>query len=367
MRKKFHSILLIAVTAVTLFGLSAYSLLKAPETYSLSERRTLAQAPKMTAETLESGRFMSDFETYTLDQFPMRDTFRRLKAEASRHLFHQKDNHGLYLEQGYVSNLEYPMNAAKVERNAKKLRQIYHSLLADSSCTLYQAVIPDKNAFLAPLGDYPLMDYAHFTQTWTGYLDYAQPIDLSETLFLGSFFRTDQHWRQDALYPVANRLAEAMGIELDLTFTEQLLDAPFYGAYCGQAALNLKPDQLYYLTNDVLDSCTVTGYGTGKAKERPMYDMEKAHGRDPYEMFLCGSDPLVVIENPNAETDKELVVFRDSFASTLVPLLVPGYAKITMVDLRYMNSALLGSLVDFQEQDVLFLYSTLVLNNTISQ
>lgn len=367
MSKKFKHILLIAVTAVTLFGFSVSNLLKAPDAYSLSERRTLAQMPKVTAETLESGRFMADFETYSLDQFPMRDTFRRLMAESARHLFRQKDNHGLYVQSGYVSKLEYPMNEAKVERNAKKLRQIYDKFLKDTDCTLYQAVIPDKNAFLAPLGGYPTMDYDQFIETWTSSLDYAQPIDLSDTLFLGSFFRTDQHWRQDALYPVADRLAESMGVEPHLDFTETLLDAPFYGAYCGQAALNLKPDELFYLTSDTLNACTVTGYGSGKPKTQPMYDMDKAHGRDPYEMFLCGSDPLVIVENPNADTDRELVVFRDSFGSTLIPLLVPSYAKITMVDLRYLNSSLLGSFVDFQQQDVLFLYSTLVLNNTISQ
>lgn len=366
MRKNFQYLLLIAVTALTLFGFSAYCLLKPAESYSLSERRTLAQRPALSAETLESGRFMSDFESYSLDQFPLRDTFRRLKAMSARYLFRQKDNHGLYIEKGYVSKLEYPMNEAKLERNAQKLRQVYDKFISGTGCTVYQSVIPDKNAFLAPVGGYPQMDYDAFITKWTGLLDYASPIDLTDTLTLDSFFRTDQHWRQDALRPVASHLVEAMGVEPIPDFTDTLLDAPFYGAYCGQAALPLKPDALYYLTNDVLEGCTVTSWNTGKPVVRPVYDMDKAHGRDPYEMFLCGSDPLVVVENPAADTDKELVVFRDSFGSTLVPLLIPSYAKITMVDLRYMQSAMLGNFIDFDRQDVLFLYSTLVLNNTIS-
>lgn len=94
--------------------------------------------------------------------------------------------------------------------------------------------------------------------------------------------------------------------------------------------------------------------------------MEKAASRDPYEIFLGGADPLIIIENPNAEREKELVVFRDSFGSSLVPLLVSEYSKVTLIDTRYMQSAAIGSFVKFDNQDVLFLYSTLILNNSLA-
>ena len=81
-------------------------------------------------------------------------------------------------------------------------------------------------------------------------------------------------------------------------------------------------------------------------------------------MFLSGARSLLTIENPNAKTDKELIVFRDSFGSSMVPLLVQDYKTVTLVDIRYMNPAMLGRFVDFHGQDVLFLYSTLVLNNS---
>lgn len=58
------------------------------------------------------------------------------------------------------------------------------------------------------------------------------------------------------------------------------------------------------------------------------------------------------------------MVFRDSFGSSLVPLLVQDYAKVTLVDIRYVASDFVGQFVDFHGQDVLFLYSTLVLNSS---
>ena len=73
---------------------------------------------------------------------------------------------------------------------------------------------------------------------------------------------------------------------------------------------------------------------------------------------------LLSIENPNAETDRELIVFRDSFGSSLAPLLAEGYAKITLADIRYLPSSQMGKLLDFTDTDVLFLYSVPVLNNS---
>ena len=92
--------------------------------------------------------------------------------------------------------------------------------------------------------------------------------------------------------------------------------------------------------------------------------MEKAAGNAPYEMFLSGPISLMEINNPSAKTERELVIFRDSFGSAIAPLLAEGYSKITLVDIRYISSNYIGQLVDFEDADVLFLYSTLVLNNS---
>ncbi|MBQ5777396.1 MAG: hypothetical protein IIV97_01125, partial [Oscillospiraceae bacterium] len=56
---------------------------------------------------------------------------------------------------------------------------------------------------------------------------------------------------------------------------------------------------------------------------------------------------------------------RDSFCSSLLPLFAEEYAKITAVDIRYIPSAALGNFIpDFDGADVLFLYSTGMLNQS---
>ena len=60
------------------------------------------------------------------------------------------------------------------------------------------------------------------------------------------------------------------------------------------------------------------------------------------------------------------MVFRDSYASSLIPLLVSGYKKITVVDTRYISPKILNEYINFSNQDILFIYSILVINNSTS-
>ena len=81
---------------------------------------------------------------------------------------------------------------------------------------------------------------------------------------------------------------------------------------------------------------------------------------------MSGSKSLLRIDNPAAENDRTRVVFRDSFGSSLSPLLAEGYSTVYVVDIRYISPTLIGRFVDFENSDVLFIYSTLVLNNSVT-
>ena len=88
------------------FALSVGAWLKPAAEYSATERRKLEQFPKLTLESVAEGKFMTDFEKYTLDQFPLRDGFRSLKAWVSQHIFGKLDNNDIYVENGYAVKME---------------------------------------------------------------------------------------------------------------------------------------------------------------------------------------------------------------------------------------------------------------------
>ena len=344
-------------------GLAVLAWASPAEEVSEAERRPLAQFPQLSSSTLLSGKFMEDFEDYTLDQFPARDSFRQLKALFHYNVLGQLDNNGIYIADGYAAKLEYPLNTDALEHALSRFNWLYEKYLSQSGSRIFCAIVPDKSYYLAAEKGYPTMDYDALFEKVETAMPWAQHIDLTGNLAVEDYYYTDLHWRQEKLLPTAQALCQARGITaLDpQDFTETALDRPFYGVYHGQAALPLEAETLYILESDLLDQCSVYNYETGSYAQ--VYDMEKLTSKDLYDVFLSGPQSLLRIENPDAATEKELLVFRDSFGSSLVPLLVQDYAAVTLVDIRYISSQMLSRHIEFSGQDVLFLYSTLVLNN----
>ena len=362
MRESIKNIL-VSASFVAFVGLGALvSILTPSKESSDSERRKLEQFPDITVKSVLNTSFMKDFEKYTLDQFPLRDTFRRIKSLAHYYVFGQKDNNDIYLVDGVVSKLEYPLHENSVSGAAKKFESIYQKYFQPHGTKAYYSLIPDKNYFLAEKNGYPAMDYERLLALVSDNISSLSYIDIFPYLTIEDYYCTDTHWKQEAILDVADVLLKGMSAEFEeINYTSNVHN-PFYGVYYGQAALPMKPDTLTYLTNDTLDNCTVYDHETGK--NGGIYDLSELKSSDPYEVYLYGAAALLTIENTNEESDRELVIFRDSFGSSIAPLLMKGYSKITLVDIRYISSEYLGQMIDFSKtDDVLFLYSTMVLNN----
>ena len=62
-------------------------------------------------------------------------------------------------------------------------------------------------------------------------------------------------------------------------------------------------------------------------------ESEKGEGCD---RLLGGSKSLITIENPNIATDQGIVIFLDSFGSSMAPFLAEADSKITLIDTRYL-------------------------------
>ena len=334
---------------------------------SESERRPLDQMPEISLETVLNGKFMSEFEGYTLDQFPLRDTFRQIKSLFHYYVLNQSDNNDIYVVDGYAAKLEYPLNQDSVAHAINKFSFVYDKYLKDTGSTVFMTVVPDKGYYLAEENGYLAMDYAGMMNGFKEGMPWATHIDLTGSLNAESYYFTDTHWRQEHLLNAADTICQAMGVTgfpAD-SFTKTALDRPFYGVYYGQAALPLQPETLYIMENKILAQCKVYDHESGQYMD--VYNMDMLASKDLYDVFLGGAKSLLTIENPNATTERELIVFRDSFGSSITPLLVKDYTKVTLVDIRYLSSQMLDRFVEFHGQDVLFLYSTLVLNtsNTI--
>ena len=269
----------------------------------------------------------------------------------------------VYVYQGYAVTTEAGYDQKSLDYAALKFQQLYDSYLTGNDGHIYLSVVPDKGSFTAPPEGYTPASAQETADTLLAQLDFVQYVDIAPGLTLEDYYRTDPHWRQECLVATAQTLAQAMDVPLAGDFQENAIDVPFYGAYAEKAGEPLVADTLRYLTGEVLDACTVYDYETDA--QEPLYDLSAVETDTPYDLYLQGSRSLLRIDSPLSATDRTLVVFRDSFGSSLIPLLAESYRTIYAVDIRYLSSQMVGRFLSFDgSEDVLFLYSTLVLQNS---
>lgn len=269
----------------------------------------------------------------------------------------------VYVYQGYAVTTEAGYDQKSLDYAALKFQQLYDSYLTGNDGHIYLSVVPDKGSFTAPPEGYTPASAQETADTLLAQLDFVQYVDIAPGLTLEDYYRTDPHWRQECLVATAQTLAQAMDVPLAGDFQENAIDVPFYGAYAEKAGEPLVADTLRYLTGEVLDACTVYDYETDA--QETLYDLSAVETDTPYDLYLQGSRSLLRIDSPLSATDRTLVVFRDSFGSSLIPLLAESYRTIYAVDIRYLSSQMVGRFLSFDgSEDVLFLYSTLVLQNS---
>lgn len=371
---KIKNIIIATAFLVLLIGLPLISVIQKDADISVSERRPLTQLSgyselkdkaEANGEEYRLANYFSYLEKYLLDQFPARDFFRSIKAVTNKYLYQQKDAGGYFFADGTLSKLDTELSEKAVNDAMGRFNSILETCFNRGKPNVYFALVPDKNYYIADANGYLHYDYdAMINMLQSGLDERFQWIDVMDKLDIGDYYVTDPHWAQDQIIGVADHLLSSMGAEKtagDYEYTKVSLN-DFMGTYYGQAALPVEKDTLTYLTNDILENVVVTDL----EKNEVIKVHEEAYftNVDPYDVFLGGAKALLKIENPNAATNKQLVVFRDSFGSSMVPLLIAEYAEIIVVDIRYVAPSVLPKLVRFRGNcDVLFLYSTSVLNS----
>lgn len=358
MTDKVKNISITLIFVIIIIAMFLINIFKDDTLISVSERRKLEQFPEFTITKLFNGTFFSKFDKYVTDQFIGREIFRTSKVLAEKDLFGKQDYNNIYEKNGVLIEQTYPLDEKSVANLAGKINNIKNTYLTENNKTYY-TIVPDKNYFVDD-GNMRL-DYEKLVKIMNENLAWAEYIDIFDELDLSSYYLTDSHWKQECLQNVVNKIAQKMSLNLEMQYEEKkILD--FKGVYSGQYPVSTSGDELRILTNKILEECIVYNYETNTNSN--VYDMTKLSAYDKYDVFLSGATALLKIENPNAKSNKELIVFRDSYGSSLVPLLVEDYKAVMVVDTRYIKPKILGNYIEFNNQDVLFEYSVLLANNS---
>lgn len=364
MSEKQKDITITVLFVITIIGVFIANLLIKDNDISTSERRKLAKFPKITLDSIFKEPLNDYMEEYAMDQFMLRDEFRSIKTFVKLNILKQNDNNELFEINNNIYKMDYPLNENSVLNVANKINNIYNTYLNDSF-SVYYSIVPDKNYYIDDESMYLKLDYDKLEDIMSSNINSnIKYIDLFGILNESDYYMTDTHWKQENIVKVVEKIASQMGFvdRLSLKY-EKKEYGDFYGTYYGQLGKKLTPDKIYYLTNNTIDNAITYNYETNK--EAKIYDIKKADSSmDKYDLFLSGATPIIQIRNENAAIDKELIIFRDSFGSSISPLFTEAYSKITLVDIRYIATSLISNYIEFNNQDILFLYSTLVINES---
>ena len=302
---------------------------------SKEERRKLTQFKKIELSTIFSDdNYFSYLNDYFTDQFPYRNTFRKIKAIAGTKLFLKNENNNVFEKNGYLFELNTKVNENSINHLLSKINYVSDTYLQNKN--KYFVYIPDKNYYL------------------------------NDDLSLDSYYKTDIHWKNEKLEKVVNKI----GTKLNFNITFPNINntySPFYGSLYARISTNIKADTLNYLTSDIINNASVFNYE--KKEIQSVYTQKNLTNVDSYDVFLSGATPLLIINNNMSNNNRELIIFRDSFGSSITPLLIEAYKKITVIDLRYIGSKNLKEIeeISFNSvNDIIFLYSIPVINNSFA-
>ncbi|PKM73894.1 MAG: hypothetical protein CVU91_02275 [Firmicutes bacterium HGW-Firmicutes-16] len=339
-------------------------LLLPDKVFSERENRELTQAPAFSLESLFAKKFTTKFESYTTDQFPLRDSWTTLKAR-SEIAIGKEENKGVYLCKGdtLIEAYEAP-DQKQLDTNIDAVKSFAES----ASVPVYFALIPSNSEIHSDIipknapndSETDVINYCYENSG-------AKNIDIKASLLAHSyeyiFYRTDHHWTSLGAYYGYETLMNEMGyIPTPLSnFSPQTVSDEYYGTVYSKSGISwVKPDTMEIIAPQ--DASTeVMNYLAAEPVEGTMYDYAFLEKKDKYSMFMGGNTPLLKITTKNTDAPK-LLILRDSYMDSLLPFLQANFSEIDVMDLRYYKTQLMeSSVADYVKEngidEVLVCYS----------
>lgn len=325
------------------------------KTFSESENRSLAAFPNPNAASVLDGSWETGVNSWYADHFPFRDSWMSLQL-GFRALAGEKESGGVILgDDGWLflspdRGADSSDKTEAMERFAALYPDIRHyALIACDSRAVNSRYLP---------AGYPDVSQTDQLDLIAGALRSVKTVDVTEALRSAPgqvFYRTDHHWTGLGAYTAFGVLAPAMGIKAPDAEPQILtVSRSFEGTLASKSGRHGVTEQIDVYLPSQCPAYRVE-YPDGSVAGS-VFVPEKLDTRDQYAVYFGGNWSTVSITTA-AGTGRRLLVFKDSYANSLVPLLIPYFDRIVMIDPRYCYDDL--QLIMNQEDftDALFLYN----------
>jgi len=328
--------------------------------FSDQENRKLAQRPEFSLSALADGSFYGDLGDYLADQFPGRDLWIGLNLKLNQ-FFGQQESSGVYLgADGYLIQAPGEPDEENLQRNIRAINS-FGAKYGDLKRTM--AIIPnaatihaDKLPANAPVRD-QRADLADLSSRITGaaFADVTEALVSKQDEYL--FYKTDHHWTSLGACHAFTALAPTLGISAPAMDSYQVypVSDSFEGTLASRSGSHSEKDRVDIYVPDTPIQYHVT-YVESQQKTSTLYHREALQQKDHYTVFFGGNHSRVDITT-TADTDRCLLLLKDSYANCFVQFLYPHFDKILMIDPRYYYGDLENLISTQSVTDVLYLYN----------
>lgn len=326
---------------------------------SNSENRPLQGFPAISLKNIVSGDFTKELDTWFSDQFVGRDSLIHLKYVVQKMTGVKKiqdvflTDNGLMEDISEVNSEQYARNIAAINNFCQNHSARCGVLIAPTAANVLSSSLPkyaqtiDQNQQIDDL-------YSQLGET-------IQKIDvrnvLSEQKDQYLYYKSDHHWTSLGAYYAFTELASAFELgEVSLSdYDVYPVVYDFEGTLAKKVgSLMIKDEVDIYVSKNNPDY-VVMNDSTG-TKSRSIYNQSSIDSSNPYEVFLSGNSSLIQIESLN-DSQRHLLLIKDSYANSMIQFLLPYYRTITIVDPRYYYDDLERLYNTNLITDVLFLYN----------
>lgn len=349
----------IVVSLFIMFFMMA-SLIVPDKHFSERENRILAQRPHISIDSIIDGSYMQDMGTYSADQFLFRNMWISMRT-GYRNILGKYDSNGVY-----KGDNEYLFEDIVTPDNARLEENIYavNALAIETGIPVKILLAPDAASTLkkylpknAPVRDQnqdidivknSLVDGVGFIDVRNAFAEADPKTQL--------YYRTDHHWTTDGSYIAFMEAAKAMELDTsEIGYDYYALANDFSGTLAAKSGFSVKKDTIKaFIDNSNVQY--VVEYTEEAKKTASVYDEQKLKSNDKYAVFFGGNHTQVKIRT-NSNSERRLLVIKDSYANSFVPFLIPYYREIVMVDPRYYSDNMREMMKSEGIGEVLFLYN----------
>lgn len=327
--------------------------------FSPNENRFLEKFPSISINNIFDGTYMMKFESFVEDHFPFREFFLNLKTNVFKLAGMNKQSDVYYGKDGYL--LQEYNEAVNTNRIIKIVNKFVDTnkkvkvdfLLAPTSIYINSDKLPNK-AIVADQGK-EIEKYKE--QLNVNFIDVKDILLEKKDEYL--YYKTDHHWTTLGAYYAYLVYCENKNIAPYEYEFEQISD-DFYGTLYSKVIDNsLEKDIIHkVIDKDIYE----VYYKISDSTKDSMYEEKYLKGKDKYSYFLDNNHALITITNKTIKSNKELLVIKDSYANSFIPLIAKHYKKIHVIDPRYYKLSITDYISDNKISNVLFLYNALTID-----